>query len=303
MSISSGYYRSAFDAIPEQIAIVARDGAIKCVNRAWVDSASKHGCSIKNWEQINYLAVCDRATESGCQFSRISANGLRSLVSGEVGSFQHEYRCLFTDGEQWFSVTMKPVDTDDDQHYLISHHNITSGRLANKTLEILSRTDSLTGLSNRRHLDEKLSSEWRRDMRLGTPLSIIMLDIDRFKTINDSFGHLIGDECLRKTSRVIQTFAKRPGDLAARFGGDEFILVLGNTTADKALQIATRLHQQIAQIELEETLITASIGVATLTPGKGTTEQTIVAAADQALYTAKISGRNRVVAYENSITA
>lgn len=296
MSSSPDFFRDVFDAIPEQLAVIDSTGALQCVNHAWAESARSRGCTVLNWQKTNYLSICDAAANDGFDGSAVVANGIRDAI-GNLDSFQHEYPCIFPGGEEWYSLTIRPINRENDNRFLISHHNITTGTLANKALEVQSRTDSLTGLSNRRHLDELLNGEWRRDMRSGTPLSVIMIDIDHFKVINDTYGHLAGDRCLRQIGKLIQSYAKRPGDHAARFGGEEFVLVLGDTTAEIAFTIATNLHEQIGQLNFPETPVTASLGVSTMVPARGTTEQVILAAADQSLYIAKNSGRNRVEAF------
>lgn len=161
-------------------------------------------------------------------------------------------------------------------------------------------TDSLTGLNNRRYLDTHMKTLFARAMARSRPLSVCIADIDRFKTINDTYGHDAGDEVLRQfASRVRSTV--RGADLACRFGGEEFIIVMPDTDADAALTIAERLRAMIesapfvlkdADVRLS---VTASLGTATVGPGARTPEQ-LFKQADHALYEAKNGGRNRVVA-------
>src|SRR5208283_4671548 len=109
---------------------------------------------------------------------------------------------------------------------------------AYRTVEALAITDALTGLANRRHFDQCLTNEWRRGMRDRKPISLLLIDADLFKAYNDAYGHLRGDNCLKQIAEAIQDVVSRPGDLVARFGGEEFAVILPNTPAPGAFQLA-----------------------------------------------------------------
>lgn len=170
---------------------------------------------------------------------------------------------------------------------------------ANQELKRLTSLDGLTGIPNRRHFDEVLAREWRRAMRQGEELSILMCDIDFFKNFNDTFGHQKGDECLRQVANALADSLDRGGDLLARYGGEEFIAVLPGTTLEGASFIAAQMRQSICQLNIShpETpfgKVTASFGVASAVAMPETDPLKIVGAADTAMYKAKKSGRNRV---------
>jgi diguanylate cyclase (GGDEF)-like protein len=172
---------------------------------------------------------------------------------------------------------------------------------ANHRLEQLARTDGLTGLSNYRAFTETLEGEWSRNRREGRPLSVAMVDVDRFKAYNDTFGHRAGDEALRRVAGAIGALGKRDGDVVARYGGDEFSMVLVGSDRHGAVRVAERARQAVEELDLLEpgsTLerLTLSIGVATTVPSAHTTTEDLLRAADQALYEAKRRGRNCVVA-------
>lgn len=170
----------------------------------------------------------------------------------------------------------------------------------NLVLQRLMNSDGLTGLSNRRHFDEYLELEWRRAMREQAQLSLLMIDVDYFKAFNDTFGHLAGDEALRKVAECIRGSCARPSDLPARYGGEEFALVLPNTSPGGARLVAEKLRQSVVAMNIAHDMpqpnssLTVSIGLATHTPGIGSHCRQLISAADKGLYQAKNNGRNQV---------
>jgi diguanylate cyclase (GGDEF)-like protein len=180
---------------------------------------------------------------------------------------------------------------------------LTLGRQAMTVSRMLSRQamhDGLTGLANRRAFDETLEREIRRAARSGQPLSVIMIDIDHFKTYNDCFGHPAGDECLRVVARTIQGCLKRSGELAARYGGEELVVLLPGSDATGALAIAETMRLAVRGVAIQQAprlggVVTFSAGVATCMPEQvGDDSQTLVRLADAALYAAKLAGRDTV---------
>ncbi len=170
-------------------------------------------------------------------------------------------------------------------------------------LERISLLDGLTNLPNRRQFDDRLDMEQRRARREETPLSVIMLDIDHFKAINDTFGHGSGDDCLQKVAWAVDRNVERPADLVARYGGEEFVALLPGTDADGAAHQAERFRRTVADLALPHPrssaadVVTISLGVATLTPAGAAAESAadLLERADKALYAAKNGGRNRYV--------
>ena len=163
---------------------------------------------------------------------------------------------------------------------------------ANVRLDALATMDGLTGVKNRRAFGEKLTEEIPRSVRYALPLSLLLLDVDKFKQYNDTFGHLAGDEILKTVARLLREQA-RTTDFVARYGGEEFTLVLPNTNADGAVVMAERVRAVIESAPWPQRAVTASFGAATLSPDTST-ETALIGAADRALYASKENGRNQV---------
>ena len=176
-------------------------------------------------------------------------------------------------------------------------------REANKQLESLSFLDGLTGIANRRRFDEVLEQEWRRAVRRGNALSLVLCDIDAFKPYNDGYGHQMGDECLRTVAQTLAGYPHRAGDLVARYGGEEFAVGLPNTDIRGANVVAEKLRADVEALRLPHDCspygsnVTLSAGVTSLTPRQKDDLETFVNQADRALYEAKHAGRNCVRSY------
>lgn len=164
----------------------------------------------------------------------------------------------------------------------------------------LGQIDGLTGISNRRHLETRLGQEWDRCQRHGRPLSLVMIDVDHFKSFNDHYGHGHGDDCLRHVAMALSACNRRSGDLLARYGGEEFMALLPDTTAEQAARTAEELRKAVQSLGIAHhysssaATVTASLGVATVVPSKRSTADQLMEEADKALYLAKRAGRNCV---------
>ena len=169
----------------------------------------------------------------------------------------------------------------------------------NAELNTLASTDALTNLPNRRQFDATLHKEWYRALRDAAPLGLLMIDVDRFKPLNDRFGHPVGDAFLARVGRVIRDNVRRAGDMAARYGGEEFAVVLPGTAPAGALEIAEVIRRAVEATDTRNLVeggypLTVSIGVAAMVPLAGAGSAALVNSADGALYQAKRNGRNRV---------
>lgn len=166
-------------------------------------------------------------------------------------------------------------------------------------LENLAALDGLTEIPNRRRFDDALEHEWRRTQRTGRPLTVIMMDIDFFKNYNDRYGHMAGDECLRMVAQSLSRIVNRPGDLVARFGGEEFVALLPDTGPQAARHLAESMREGVAGLNIPHAAssvaehVTLSLGAATRVPILDLTPASLVEEADRLLYQAKQEGRNR----------
>ncbi|MBW6392058.1 GGDEF domain-containing protein [Billgrantia antri] len=233
-------------------------------------------------------------------------------VAQSKAGVDHEadYRALKADGSYvWIRDVVHVVRNDAGEvealigfMFDISERKKSEEKLLRlqRELEELSYQDGLTGVANRRLLDSSLEAEWASARRNGHPLSFIMLDIDCFKQYNDHYGHLAGDDCLRRIAHILGSSILRPRDLLARFGGEEFALVLPETDREAARGVAERCRAAISDAAIPHRasdishLVTVSMGVATATPVSGT-PASLIEQADRRLYRAKQAGRDRIV--------
>lgn len=231
------------------------------------------------------------------------------LRSGKTTSALIECRVRKSDGQYvWVESSLRVVTdavTQKPVGILNMVRDIARRKAADEALhkayhalETLAATDPLTRLANRRRLDQYLGSEWHRARRDRKPLSFLLLDVDFFKSYNDLYGHLPGDHCLKRLAEIISGSATRPGDLVARFGGEEFALVLPNTPQEGALEVARQLCERIRSCRIPHTgnalgFLTVSIGCATTVPAEGQYPRNLIQQADDALYAAKRNGRDQ----------
>jgi diguanylate cyclase (GGDEF)-like protein len=202
-----------------------------------------------------------------------------------------------TNGEKVFEIR---IIACRDQEFVCVVRNVTREAEFEAQLRALASTDALTKVANRRQFDETLSSEWRRGIRSKSVFSVAMIDVDFFKLYNDNFGHLAGDDCLRRVAAAIQAVLLRPGDFLARYGGEEFAVLMPETDAVGAGFVAERIREAVEKMGMEHPkselgIVTVSVGLASLVPKKDLEVSRLLRNADEALYSAKHAGRNRVV--------
>jgi diguanylate cyclase (GGDEF)-like protein len=211
----------------------------------------------------------------------------------------------------YLAIDAGPIHDEDGKLIAVVEtlRDMTDQKRAETALKTLAASDGLTGLANRRSFDQTLAMEWSRAQRTKRPLSLLFVDVDHFKAYNDLHGHQKGDECLRAVAFAIGENALRPADLSARYGGEEFAVIMPETDQRGARKVAERLRNVLAGLGLTHgasgvgPVVTLSIGIATLVPSEELGSEWLLRQADQALYAAKLSGRNRVIDAEGVLAA
>jgi diguanylate cyclase (GGDEF)-like protein/PAS domain S-box-containing protein len=281
--------------ITESILLVSPDFKI-----IWGNKAAQHQTGLTLQELIgkNCFQATHR-TDHPCTPPQDPCP-IRTCTPGSPTVEEHTH--FDKDGNK-LTVEVRAYPVRDNAGEVLSYvhvtKDITARKKAEHSLRILSTTDELTGLSNRRAFDSLLETEWRRAVRSRTPLSFIMMDVDFFKKYNDTYGHVMGDDALKAVADIIKKTARRPEDITARYGGEEFAVVL-STGEKNALTIAKKLCKQVRDLGIPHRSseitdhLTASLGVASLMPQKGMSPTDLIKLADMALYKAKKEGRNRV---------
>ena len=234
---------------------------------------------------------------------------IRKLRTGaESATIEYRIR-LRTEGYIWVEGSFRSIrdpESGDCSGILQMVRDISGRKIAEQKLqeayravETLAITDALTGLANRRRFDQCLMTEWRRGLRDHNPLAMLLIDVDLFKSYNDTYGHVRGDSCLKQIAEAAQDVVARPGDLVARFGGEEFAVILPNTGNEGAMRIADEICEGLRRRNLAHSanplgFLTISVGCAAIVPSFGEHAVNLVEAADKALYVAKRNGRNQV---------
>jgi len=304
---SIALFESAFHGAAIGMSLVARDGRWLKVNRAL--------CELLGYTEEELLVI---------DFQRVTHPEdldkdlvlFNDLVEGRRASYKLEKRYLHKSGKVVWAVLYVSMirDRSGALSYFVSQvQDITERKqtemdllahrsqleIANISLRALASVDQLTGLGNRRAFNRQLEDAIADAQRNGHPLSLLMVDVDRFKQYNDDFGHPAGDSALRAVARCL-TRSARAGDFVARYGGEEFVVLLPDTDRQQALEVAERLRNSVAQIDTEKRAITASVGVSTRLPTDtlDTDLVRLISSADVALYRAKSNGRNQVVSDE-----
>jgi diguanylate cyclase (GGDEF)-like protein len=302
---------AVLNSLSAHIAVLDGRGRIVAVNDAWRRFARANGAAgMDDFVGASYVTACEAAVRSSADRDAQGVlEGLRAVLCGERAQFSAEYPCHSPGGAQrWFTVHVTCFVQAGATYVVTRHEDITARRKAEDALrkseahlrEVLereqskARTDELTGLTNRRHffeVSEQLVSVARR---YGSPLSVLLFDIDHFKKINDTHGHHAGDEVLQAVARLLRE-SMRQADVIARYGGEEFIATLPNTRAEEAFAAAEHLRKTIAgRRQAQQGVVirvTISVGIAALRP-PGESLARLIQRADEALYAAKSAGRD-----------
>jgi diguanylate cyclase (GGDEF)-like protein/PAS domain S-box-containing protein len=309
--LTEGVFRAVVEACPDGIVVTdptRPDNPVVYVNPAFeqltgytADEVIGHNCRFMNRNDRNQseLEVLRHALSEG-QSIRVRVRNYRrdgSLFTNElsVSPVRDESGAI-----RYFVGIQKDVSEneefkrrlqDSQQRLKQAHHDMVQ----------LSRHDGLTGLANRRHLDDALAHEWRRSARAGRPISALMIDVDHFKLFNDAYGHPAGDECLRRVAAALRERCRRPSDVVGRYGGEEFLVLLAGLDADQTVHMAETLREAVEELAIAHPgssvaqRVTISVGAACVEPNATGSPEDLVRLADGALYKAKRAGRNLVI--------
>ena len=283
-----------WNALTANIAVLDAGGTIVAVNAAWKRFAAANGGP--DCVGASYLDVCEAARDD--PIAAAARDAVRAALAGEIEERAIEYPCHSPDEERWFILRVTRLVGQEG--VVVAHEDITARKRAERALEealareqVRANVDGLTGAANRRHFFELAEQELAVAKRYRQPLSVILFDIDHFKTINDTVGHQAGDEILQRVAHAARAHL-RQADVFARYGGEEFVVLLPQTPANPAAIVAERMREDVAALG-----ITISCGVAELCSPEDTLDA-IIRRADQALYDAKRQGRNRTVLFTPS---
>jgi len=303
------------NSLTAHVAVVDSSGVIVTVNDAWKRFANENKCADPaSYVGSNYLAVCEEAVRrGGDEVAAVVLAGVRAVLHGDQDTFSLEYSCHSPEEKRWFVMRVTPLSHGRPAGIVVAHEDITAQKNIERALrdaeqalrqalereQLMARTDSLTGIYNRRHFLELAPHECAVAERYGLPLSAMLLDIDHCKQINDTAGHQIGDEMLKRVAHTALE-CLRKSDILARYGGEEFIVLLPRTTAEQAAAVAERIREGVAADGIEtptgRVTTTISIGVAEFRRVEDTLDG-LIRRADAALYGAKDSGRNRTIVH------
>ncbi len=288
-------FESVFHSLEEQIAVIDSEGRILEVNRAWTDFGRSNGAiSGSSCVGLNYLNAFGAPNDAS---AAEALSGIRSVLRGEQAAFYFEYPCHSPTEKRWFTMRVAAMSNQKQGRlFVVSHHNITLRKLAEERAEALAMQDAVTGLANRRAFDMCLNNQFRHSVRSGKPFSLALVDVDYFKDYNDEYGHLAGDRCLFRIGEVLSAHARRPGDLAARIGGDEFALVLHDLEVSGSQQLLASVLASVNDLNAmtdQSRPVTVSIGLLAVDSTQQLNEVFLMQEADKALYRAKSLGRNQ----------
>src|SRR6478609_6563979 len=300
-SIRFSYFHELFDRLnldpDDTITVLRRDRTIIMRKPFDLDVIGKNMASVRTWNPENLKAQGSYAGQGPVDaiprlFVRRASTGPFYVVVGKpLDAIFHLWQREVTRiGAIMVALVLFVFGTT-----LFLAREIGRRAQAEDKLEEMATTDALTGLKNRRKFDAEMDVEWRRAARNKTPVALLMIDADHFKTYNDSYGHQAGDQVLVGIAICISDSIRRAGDCTARFGGEEFAVLLPGNTAADALAVAETIRHKVEQWSAGPMVTTVSIGIASATPAPGMDWCDLLEAADKALYVAKANGRNQSV--------
>lgn len=312
---SHDFLQSIIDALTSEIAILGPNGILLNVNAAWQRATVMGGTHLsKIGVGSSYTEILHDLPEECVKEATQLLEGVGQVLGGTRYDFYMEYPCLLGERQRWSTARVSAFDSGGDRHVIIAFEDITERKLAEleleknrALLEELSVRDELTGLYNRRYFNIVLKSEFERAQRYKTEFALLLLDIDKFKSVNDTYGHQAGDEAIRHVARLC-VHNSRTTDCVARFGGEEIAFILPETNAEQAFALAERTRANIERTPVsiytdtpnpKSIHITASFGLGMFAADADTVAG-MIEFADRGLYQAKQGGRNQTRRYQPS---
>lgn len=292
LGLDSEALQSVLDSLHEQVAVIDASGKVLMVNRAWQQAGYQGGMlQGARFTGINYLDICRAAAHDGLNDALGSYQGIRNVLDGVSESFSLEYLCDTPVGKRWFLMNVTPF-SGMAGGAVILHMDITARKAQEAEIHLLAHHDQLTGAANRRRFYEEaqrvlVQAEWEL-----LPFSLLYLDLDDFKGVNDRYGHACGDALLKYVSARLQHLT-REGDLLARFGGDEFVVLLRGVPAGEVDAVAARYRAALEgpfSVEGQSLRGVGSLGTVSY-PEQGRTIDELLRHADAAMYREKASRR------------
>jgi diguanylate cyclase (GGDEF)-like protein/PAS domain S-box-containing protein len=299
---SETIYKSIMDTSIDPMVIIGKNGIIETASKTIENYFGWNAEEIKGKNFCNLLSPQSQEKYERLIMERENVNN--SEMIGQINEavaihrMNREFPCEI-------SLNFINIPEINESFFAIALRDISMRKAYEKKLGWISAHDELTKIYNRRHLNEQIDREWHRMLRTQDYLSLIILDVDYFKNYNDTLGHQAGDLCLQKIAICLNESCRRAGDLAARYGGDEFVVLLPNTNMEGAEQIANTIKTKIANLNLAHPnsaaskRVSVSMGVASMIPLMGCSYERLIRFADQALYEAKQAGRNKFCLYQD----
>ncbi len=290
-------FSRALQSSPVPTMLVDTHDTLLMVNQAWRDAIGLSSLIGRSLDDLLALTFTNPPEiKTSLAITADSPNGEATLVVGVRSQTEQEktWRCHLARLDD-------PTEGGDEPLVVCHGLDITDTMLLEARLRNLSLEDALTGLPNRRSLEDRLPQEVARARRDQTDLAVAMIDIDFFKPYNDRYGHVEGDRCLREVAQAMRAALRRPGDYAARYGGEEFVSILPGVDAEGAREVLASMRRAVERLAIEHDasdaapVVTISIGYTTLAASASDDPTALVVAADEALFAAKSAGRNRVV--------
>lgn len=333
VEMTERFHLNILQLLPEPMLIATPDEVIRFANGAARATFSPTADDLKG---LSFSAFVAHRSEKFNQWMQ------KAICSSSFVSEQIELKtfrgvtpfmldgCAARDGKQtYFLVRLKEIDAKQPTVHSLSarldklqqeiamrraaeerlHESLVELERAKKQLEQLATSDSLTGIPNRRSIDDALQREWLKAMRASEPLAVMMIDIDHFKNYNDFYGHQAGDICLKQVANAIRASLRRPTDYVGRYGGEEFLILLSHTDWEKAKKMAEKIFEAVRHLNIPHhasptaEIVTISAGVNVVIPRPNLSISSLIHQADEALYQAKHDGRNQFVLHQKPVNA